>query len=279
MSEPDKLSAILRAREIISELHIEKPEHIIIEDIAATRGAFVKEESMKGADGRLATLGSKGIISIRQDIDILGKKRFVIAHELGHFELHRGDVFNINCTDEEFLSWYKGNPQEIEANYFAAELLMPENIFKSRIEGVDASKDLIESLTSEFNTSLTATSIRFVTLRPEYALVFSKDSQIVRFIADPDYFPHYINISGTVHGDSRAYDYYHDLELPKKMVPVEIHAWIESKYPIRGTLQELAIPLGQNYNQVLSFLNIENYDNEEDDDDGYEELDGYPRFK
>jgi Zn-dependent peptidase ImmA (M78 family) len=257
MSEPDKLSAIVRAREIISELYIEKPEHIVIEDIATMRGALIKETPMKGADGRLASIGSKGIISIREDIDIVGKKRFVMAHELGHFELHRGKVFNKNCTDKEFFSWYKGNPIEIEANFFAAELLMPEDIFKSRIEGKDVNKDLIESLAAEFNTSLTATSIRYVTLHPEYALVISKDSKITRFIADRDYFSHYINISGKVHSDSVAYDYYNGLEIRNKLMPIETHAWIESKYPLKGQLKELAIPLGKNYNQVLSFLYVE----------------------
>lgn len=257
MSDLDKLSATVRAREIISELYIEKPEHIIIEDIATIRGAIVKEEPMKGADGRLSSLGSKGIISIRHDIGHVGKKRFIIAHELGHFELHRGRAFKINCTDEEFFSWYKGNPIEIEANYFAAELLMPELMFKSRIEGSDVNKEVIESLAVEFNMSLTATSIRYVTLRPEYALVISKDSKPTRYIADPDHFPHYINISGTVHSDSIAYDYYNGIEIRHKLMPIETHAWIESRYPPKGQLKELAIPLGSRYNQVLSFLYME----------------------
>ena len=261
MSEPDKLLAIVRAREIISELYIEKPEHIVIEDIATMRGALIKETTMKGADGRLASIGSQGIISIRNDIDIVGQKRFVVAHELGHFELHRGKAFNKNCTDDEFLSWYKGNTIEIEANYFAAELLMPEDIFKRKIEGVDVSKELIENLAAEFNTSLTATSIRYVTLNPDYALVFSQDSKIKRFIADPDYFSHYINM-GTVHSESMAYDYYHGIELRNKLMPIETHAWIETKYSLKGQLKELAIPLGKKYNQVLSFLYVE----ESDDD-------------
>ena len=193
----------------------------------------------------------------RSDIEIPEKKRFVAAHELGHFELHRGEVSCINCTDKEFLSWLKGNPIEIEANYFAAELLMPEDIFKRRIFDVDVSKNLIESLASEFNTSITATSIRFVTLRPEYALICSDDSQIKWFIIDKDYFPFYVNTTGKVHSDSLAYDYYNGLDLTDKLFAVEPHAWIESKYPIRGTLRELAIPLGRKYNQVLSFLYIE----------------------
>ena len=107
------------------------------------------------------------------------------------------------------------------------------------------------------NSSLTATSIRFVTLRPEYALVFSQDSMIRRFIADPDHFPYYINISGKVHSDSIAYDYYNGREIYNKLMPIETRAWIETKYPLKGQLKELAIPLGKNYNQVLSFLYLE----------------------
>jgi len=256
-NEPDKLSAIIRAREIISDLYIEEPKHILIEEIATMRGTLVKEAPMKGADGRLSSVGSRGIISVRDNIDIIGKKRFVIAHELGHFELHRGQGFNINCTDEEFLSWYKGNPIEIEANYFAAELLMPENMFKKRIDGADITKELIESLAEDFKTSITATSIRYVTLRPDYALVISKDSKITRFIADHDHFPYYINISGKVHSDSIASDYYNGIEIRDKLMPIETHAWIETKYPLKGQLKELAIPLGKKYNQVLSFLYVE----------------------
>jgi len=257
MRNPDKLFAVLRAKEIIKKLHIEEPKHIIIEDIAAVRGVFIKEEPMSGADGRLATLGDHGIITIRENIDIAAKKRFVIAHELGHFELHRGEIFNIRCTDKDFFSWYKGNPLEIEANYFAAELLMPEDIFKRRVLGKEVSKELIESLAYEFNTSLTATSIRFVTLRPEYALVCSESSWIKWFVVDYDHFPYYINTSGKVHNESLAYDYYHGLDLPKHLFPVQTYAWLENRYPIKATLKELAIPIGRKYNQVLSFLLVE----------------------
>ena len=130
-------------------------------------------------------------------------------------------------------------------------------MFKKRIEETDITKELIESLAEEFKTSITATSIRYVTLRPEYALVISKDSKITRFIADHDHFPYYINITGKVHSDSIAYDYYNGIDIRNKLMPIETHSWIETKYPIKGQLKELAIPLGANYNQVLSFLYVE----------------------
>lgn len=255
MSEPDKRKAVHRAKEILQYLYIQSADYIILENIAAIRGVYVKEEPIAGAEGRLATMGPKGIITVNDRIDIPGKKRFVIAHELGHFELHRGDVFSINCTDDDFRRWYKGNPMEIEANYFAAELLMPEDIFSGKISGKDVSRKLIEDLAKEFNTSITATSIRFVTLRPEYALICSEDSEIKWFVGDFDQFPYPLNTKGKVHMNSMAYEYFHGGDLSDDLFPVEQDAWF--KWKIRGVPKELAISLGRKYNQVLSFLYIE----------------------
>lgn len=58
------------------------------------------------------------------------RKRYTIAHEIGHFFLHATnmDVFNSKSEDEFFRT--VGNVgdglKEKEANAFAAELLMPE---------------------------------------------------------------------------------------------------------------------------------------------------------
>src|SRR2546422_5292813 len=61
------------------------------------------------------------------------RQRFTIAHELGHLLLHTGqDIYvdersetglKINLRDEEARTGTQ--PEEIEANLFAAELLMP----------------------------------------------------------------------------------------------------------------------------------------------------------
>src|SRR3972149_10306252 len=133
--KPDKLSAIHKAREIIKYLCIEDASHIDIVSISFTRGAIVKDEPMKGADGRLAALGSSGFITVREDIPEEGRKRFVVAHELGHYELHRQQVPTISCTDKAFREWSYRNPIETEENYFAAEILMPEEIFNKSIGG------------------------------------------------------------------------------------------------------------------------------------------------
>jgi Zn-dependent peptidase ImmA (M78 family) len=255
MSKPDKNKAVHRAKEILEALYIQEAHHINVELIAALRGAYVQEKAVSGAEGRLATAGSEGIITINNRIEIPGKKRFVAAHELGHFELHRGEAFSINCTDKDFRQWYKGNHIEIEANYFAAELLMPEHLFGRKIAGKDVTRQMIEDLANEFNTTMTATAIRFATLRPDYALVCAEDNEIKWFVIDFDQFPYPLNLKGKLHENSMAYEFFNGGELSDKLFSVEHDAWF--KWKIRGTIKELAISLGRKYNQTLSFIYVE----------------------
>lgn len=254
--KPDKLSAIHKAREIIKYLCIEDASHIDIVSIAFTRGAIVKDELMKGADGRLAALGSSGFITVREDIPEEGKKRFIIAHELGHYELHRQQVPTITCTDKAFREWSYRNPIETEANYFAAEILMPEEIFKKSINGRELKPDLLQALCKEFNMSLTATAIRFATLRPEYALVCSTPKEILWFVVDADHFPVFLNTKGSLHKDSMAYEYFQGNDVPDGFFPVEPYAWVDDTWRVHGELKEYAIHL-KKYDQVLSFLYVE----------------------
>ena len=253
---PDQLMPVLKAREIIRDLHIEEPAHIDIESIALMRGAIVREASMEGADGRLSALGTYGLITVREDIPERGKKRFVIAHELGHFELHRHEVPSISCTDADFREWSRRNLREMEANHFAAEILMPAEIFKKSMEGQELKPALFQRLCEEVDTSLTATAIRIATLRPEYALICSNPKGIQWFVVNGEHFPVFLNTRGRVHEDSLAHDCFKGEDVPEGFFPVEPHAWLESGRYLRGKLKEYAIYL-KKYDQVLSFLYVE----------------------
>lgn len=253
---PDQLMPILKAREIIKELCIEDASHIDIESIAFMRGAIVKEETMKGAEGRLSALGNSGLITVRDDIPEQRKKRFIIAHELGHFELHRHEVPSISCTDAAFREWSFRHPREMEANYFAAEILMPAEIFKRSMDGKDLAPIVLRSLCEQFDMSLTATAIRIATLRPEYALICSSEKAISWFVINSDHFPVMVNTRGAVHHDSMAYECFQGNNIPEGFFPVESHAWADSGWRVRGKLKEYAIHL-KKYDQVLSFLYIE----------------------
>jgi Zn-dependent peptidase ImmA (M78 family) len=278
MQIPDKLSAILKARQICQYLNIEDPSDIDIEAIAMEKGAIITYRALKGAEGRLVVRNSTGLITVKESIPELGKKRFVMAHELGHFELHRTKFPFVNCSDDDFSEWLNSKPFEVEANYFAAELLMPENIFKKKIEGKLLSKSLLDSLCKEFQTSLTATSLRFVSLRPEYALVCSEKSRIKWFFINNDGFPCKLHTKGNLHSESIAFRYFKDLGLYNDFSFVPSHAWIDN-YQSRDKykVMEMAIALPA-YHQILSFIYVDIEEDDDDEESNYKELDGYLNF-
>lgn len=59
--------------------------------------------------------------------DSLVRQRFTLAHELGHYVLHMD--YGKNSYQEIYTRSNESSTQEVEANYFAAELLMPKDRF------------------------------------------------------------------------------------------------------------------------------------------------------
>lgn len=72
--------------------------------------------------------------------DILPRRRFTAAHELGHFVLHRESMKRFRFdTDKTLLETdIAADPMEAEANRFAAELLMPEEVIRARADELRA---------------------------------------------------------------------------------------------------------------------------------------------
>ena len=83
------------------------------------------------------------------------RQRFTLAHELGHFFLHRWKCQNF--TDKMLFRKNETSPMEVEANNFAADLLMPEREFRDYI-GEKSSK--VEELAEHFAVSALAVRVR-----------------------------------------------------------------------------------------------------------------------
>ena len=119
--------------------------------------------------GALIVDGKAAYIAVN-DAHHQNRQRFTIAHEIGHFCLHKdGDHVHF---DEDFRV-YKRNgrsalaidPQEIEANQFAAELLMPTNMLRSdftKVKGME--EDAIATLASRYRVSSKAMEFRLQNL-------------------------------------------------------------------------------------------------------------------
>lgn len=91
------------------------------------------------------------------------RQRFTVAHELGHFVLHRNAQHLFNCSKESIYSGTDGLAQvEREADDFASNLLMPGNLLRAKIERVEIDFRLLGKLAKEFGVSLEAMCIRFI---------------------------------------------------------------------------------------------------------------------
>jgi len=87
------------------------------------------------------------------------RKRFTLAHEFGHYIMHK-DFLKENGSIEDRMLFRNGTKQdekEIEANEFAAQLLMPEDEFKNAI---NSGKKSIAALAEKFQVSAAAIKYR-----------------------------------------------------------------------------------------------------------------------
>jgi len=108
--------------------------------------------------------GSKGYSILVRSTDSYVRRRFTVAHELAHFILHRKSIGSVFSDDNLYRSGLP-NQQEIEANRYAANLLMPVPLLRkhAQVLGLDAAK-----LAPVFEVSEAAMKIRLegVFLRP-----------------------------------------------------------------------------------------------------------------
>lgn len=107
----------------------------------------------------------------------LGRKKFTISHEFGHYLLHRSKLPNgIEC-DERVVTRREGKGIEKEADEFAAGLLMPLDDFRARIGPDDKpSLDDLAGAKDRYGVSLTAAALRWLEFTNRRAVfVVSRD--------------------------------------------------------------------------------------------------------
>ena len=83
------------------------------------------------------------------------RDNFTIAHELGHLFLHKTE------ESKEFHRSGEPKTEEVEANIFAAEFLMPEDEFKNKAKEFNNSERM---LASYFGVSPVAALVRMAVL-------------------------------------------------------------------------------------------------------------------
>lgn len=127
---------------------------------------------LKSMSGFAYQKNGKKIICVNETDSEL-RRRFTMAHELGHMLVHGGDDITF---DRSFAYFRNDNSsagvdiKEKEANAFAAELLMPTDHLLDQVRkmggGLDlmGSDDKIKKLAAAYNVSFSAMSVRLHSL-------------------------------------------------------------------------------------------------------------------
>lgn len=260
-----KIRAEGTAYRITQDYCLDTPAPVPVEDIAMDRGVLCLEAKLTGCLARLVRKGKRGIIRTDTRIREEGRKRFAIAHELGHWFLHEAESQFFVCTAEQMRD-YKRSPMEVEANLFASELLMPAALFRPLARDTEPRLERIRTLAGTFNTSLTATAMKFVDVnKHECILVLSKDRAVAWSKQQGSRFGLRIEKGMNLHAESLAF---HVGSAAKEIGPetVKPEAWITfNAYERKIEITEQSWAL-DGYNSVLTLLVVV-------DADGVEEFD------
>lgn len=127
---------------ILEDAGVNQPP-VPVEKIAKANSLKLQKTEVTGSDisGFIFRSGGRAVIGINSaNADV--RQRFTIAHELGHYfihsqgtdEVHIDRGFGIRFRDER--SSQGVDIEEQEANFFAAELLMPRQFIKHDLEKV-----------------------------------------------------------------------------------------------------------------------------------------------
>jgi Zn-dependent peptidase ImmA (M78 family) len=165
---PPKFSlARQRASDLLEEGAVRKTP-VPVERLAKLAGASVKYEDFEGKLSGMVHRKPDGTIII----GVNGKhaptrQRFTIAHEIGHVLLHKNEKLHIDEKSpigfRDQKSGLAIDDQEIEANQFAAELLMPRSLLEKDVERLPGDIELneaIDRLAHKYEVSVEAMTIR-----------------------------------------------------------------------------------------------------------------------
>lgn len=147
---------------------------------------LIHGDNLPGFDGALlpAPSGQKGWgILYNSSIRSRGRINFTLAHEFGHYLIHRLVYPNgMRCSQQDVVRWDAEYKQvEQEANTFASYLLMPLDDFRRQLDPrTIATFDHLSHCAEHYEVSLVAATLRWLLYTERRAvLVVSRDGYVL----------------------------------------------------------------------------------------------------
>lgn len=264
--EPEtQLSPAEYARELLTKLDIKKVP-VYPRKIAEEMGIFVQERAAEGEyDGYLMCANGVWGIMINGSIKSKARKRFTVAHELGHYCIKRHDGNDYQCFRQDITDMDPSARQdEREANEFAVELLMPNKSFRADVQERNISIDTINYLTAKYETSITSTAIRYARSSPDACAVVLSERGKIKYFAYSEGFRKgkylYLTRNAPLKDGSHAKKLYRKgLKLAEEYGEVTASAWSANAVTPELTIMEHSRCLST-FRQVLSLIWFEQHE-------------------
>jgi Zn-dependent peptidase ImmA (M78 family) len=218
-------------------------------------GLEVVYREAKGYEGALLRIIGipRGYGVLNSNIPEESRRRFTLAHECGHFVLPDQQDISSPCTKEKIENWNEELYRpELEANRFAAEILMPRESVSEYLR-IEPSMDSVKSISAVCGTSLTASAFRLINLTSfRAAIVWSQNSRVMWHRSSGD-FIRWIR-KGDLSDTTFAADCFKNRPVPRQLEPVPASAWLfENGLGDGVRIWEHSVSL-PNYDAVLSLL-------------------------
>lgn len=221
--EPNYIRVEGAAFRLHRDYSIQKPSDICIEDIAMAENLVITVGPLNGADGRLIRKGNKGLVRISDRITGKLRVKFTMTHEFGHWILHRDDSQFFLCSEGDMYD-YKKNYMEVEANVFAAEMLMPKRWVKPKFWALEPSLAKIREMADFFKVSTTAAALRYVEKSKHACMIVFSDGRKVKWWRKRDSLPFWLQSNQPISVQSVACDCYNNGHKCANMESVESEA-------------------------------------------------------
>jgi Zn-dependent peptidase ImmA (M78 family) len=179
MAEANRISTILRLYEPVADKRFPVDLQQLALDYSRQLSpdepiTDIKSMDIKGFEGMLVrhSSGKKWLIAYNDSVRSQGRIRFTLAHELGHYLLHRVARQEFECTLKDMYDWDSVERViESEADLFASYLLMPLDDVREQINGQTISIDLLLHCAQRYGVSPMAAALKWLEIAPKRAMV------------------------------------------------------------------------------------------------------------
>ncbi|MCL4676964.1 MAG: ImmA/IrrE family metallo-endopeptidase [Alphaproteobacteria bacterium] len=280
-----EFQTILKARKFVREAGVASAP-VDLERLAAAANAKIKivDDLSDDESGQTTQIKGKHVIIVngnhREE-----RQRFTVLHELAHIVLelasqHHGP----KLTTGTLMRYGKRPPEEMLCDVFAAECLLPYDLFSKDVGDVDISMAAVKELAEKYKASLTTTGSRFaVSAHEPCAFVLSEDGQ-TRYVSRSKFLNElkgWIDFNIPLPQGSVAYRLIQNGSKTEDYDELASDVWFNGGIKIRPLLAEESVLLRE-WNQCLSLIWFDDSlkpvheprDEEDEDEPLLKELDG-----